>query len=613
MHERKKVFEESIASLLDSNQISAGKNTLNSAEDRFKDIISCSLDIIWEVDENWRYTYVSSRVEEVLGYTPQEVIGKRPFDFMPPEEKEKIRDIVTRDFLHKQPIRDLKNWNTTKSGKKVCLLTNAIPILDEQGRLRGYRGVDRDITEREEIEDRLKISEKHSRLIAESLPIGIFETDEDGRIIYTNTKWQEIFGIPLEESVDMTIADMFYDDGEEILSEWSQKMNSYREFLKECYIKHPSGEKIWAYVRSVALISDDEVRYLGTVEDITELKESEERYASIINDAIDSLPSGIFILDKNLKVVWVNKVIENFFGIPRDELIGFNKEKLIKNKIKHLFENPDSYERATLNAYRIGDYVENYECHVLPSGRRKERYLLHWSNPIRSGSYKGGRIEHYYDITEQKRAEEVLKKQSRELEQENEQLHKKVNKLMERVEQSKRTVDPESRKESEEGLEDSGSIFLLPVEDTDKARDLFAQKIEAGVPALAVARTSPKQLQKSLGHNVETVWLTTNKVEELFCIEPTDVVTLSVVISEFFKRAPEGVILFEGVEYLLSNVEFSRVLKLIQILADRVSMAEGAIYLVLDTETLGKRQMKQIERECQPYSDINKEQMNEKR
>ncbi len=603
----KKVVEDSVSSLLDMGHLKEDKKTPDSSEERFQDIVTCSSDVIWEVDERWRYTYVSSSVEDILGFTPEEVIGKRPFDLMPSEEKEKISNIVSRDFFNKEPIRNLKNWNITKDGKKVCLLTNAVPILDERGSLRGYRGIDKDVTEREWIEERLKVSEKHSRLVAESLPIGVFETDEDGRIVYTNTKWQEIFGIPLEASVDMTIADMFYEDGEEILYEWTQKMNNYQEFLKECYIKHPSGEKIWAYIRSVALVSDDEIRYLGTVEDITELKESEERYASIINDAIDSLPSGIFILDKNLKVVWVNKVIENFFGIPRDELIGFNKEKLIKNKIKHLFENPDSYEKVTLNAYRIGDYVENYECHIPPSGRRKERYLLHWSNPIRSGSYKGGRIEHYYDITEQKRAEEVLKKQSRELEQENEQLHKKVNKLMERVEQSKRTVDPESREESEEGLEDSGSIFLFPVEDMDTARDLFAQKIEAGVPTLAVARTSPKQLQKSLEHNVETVWLTTNKVEELFCIEPTDVVTLSVVISEFFKRAPTGVILFEGVEYLLSNVEFSRVLKLIQILADRVSMAEGAIYLVLDTDTLGKKQMKQIERECQPYSDINKE------
>ncbi|MFO7966848.1 MAG: PAS domain S-box protein [Archaeoglobaceae archaeon] len=610
MNERKRVVEESVASVLDSDRLSAGKNTLNSPEDILQDIISCSLDFIWEVDENWRYTYVSSKVKGILGFSPEEVIGKRPFDFMPSEEKEKINDIVSRDLFNKEPIKDLKNWNIAKNGNKVCLLTNAVPILDDKGNLRGYRGVDKDITEREWIEEKLKVSEKHSRLVAESLPIGVFETDERGRIVYTNTKWQEIFGIPLEESVDLTIADMFYDDGDGILSEWSEKMNNYWEFLKECYIKHPSGEKIWAYVRSVALISDDEVRYLGTVEDITELKESEERYASIINDAIDSLPSGIFILDKNLKVVWTNKVIENFFGIPRDELIGFNKEKLIKEKIKHLFENPDSYERVTLNAYRIGDYVENFECHVLPSGKRKERYLLHWSNPIRSGSYEGGRIEHYYDITEQKKAEEVLKRQSKELEQENEQLHKKVNKLMERVEQSKRTVAPESESQ-EESLGDSGSILLFPVEDMDQARDLFSQKIEAGVPTLAVARTSPKNLQKSLGHNVETVWLTTNKVDELFCIEPTDVVTLSVVISEFFKRAPTGVILFEGVEYLLSNVEFSRVLKLIQILSDRVSMAEGAIYLVFDTDTLGKKQMKQIERECQPYSGSNKESSDE--
>lgn len=598
----KKVVENSVSSLLDMGQLKEDKKTPNGSKERFQDIVSCSLDIIWEVDENWRYTYVSSRVEEILGYTPNEIIGKRPFDLMPSEEKEKIKKIVSDNFSKKESIKDLKNWNVTKSGKKVCLLTNAVPILDERGNLRGYRGIDKDITEREWIEERLKISEKHSRLIAESLPIGVFETDEDGRIFYTNTKWQEIFGIPLEQSVDMTIADMFYEEGEEILREWNEKMNSYDEFLKECYIKHPSGEKIWAYVRSVALVSDDEVRYMGTVEDITELKESEERYASIINDAIDSLPSGIFILDKNFRVVWANKIIENFFGISREELIGFNKEELIKNKIKHLFENPDSYERVTLNAYHIGDYVENFECHILPSGKRKERYLLHWSNPIRSGSYKGGRIEHYYDITEQKRAEEVLKKQSKELEQENEQLHKKMNELMERVEQSKRTVTPESEPQ-EESSEDSGSIFLFPIEDMDKARDLFARKIEMGVPTLAVTRTSPKNLQKSLGHNVETVWLTTNKVEELFCIEPTDVVTLSVVISEFFKRAPNGVILFEGVEYLLSNVEFSRVLKLIQILSDRVSMAEGVIYLILDTEALGKKQMKQIERECQPFPD----------
>ncbi|MFO7966707.1 MAG: hypothetical protein R6U44_03810 [Archaeoglobaceae archaeon] len=118
------------------------------------------------------------------------------------------------------------------------------------------------------------------------------------------------------------------------------------------------------------------------------------------------------------------------------------------------------------------------------------------------------------DVTENKRAEEILKQHSRELEEENEQLHKELNKLMERVEQSQRTS---AQQPDEEDLEDSGQIYLFLIEDTDKAREIFAQKIEKGVPTLAVARKSPKNLQKTLGHDVETVWLTTNKVEDLFC------------------------------------------------------------------------------------------------
>jgi PAS domain-containing protein len=58
--------------------------------------------------------------------------------------------------------------------------------------------------------------------------------------------------------------------------------------------------------------------------------------------------------------------------------------------------------------YEDNTYVENFECHVLPAGGREERWLEHRSQPIRSGLYAGGRIEHYYDITGRVRAEQAL-------------------------------------------------------------------------------------------------------------------------------------------------------------------------------------------------------------
>ncbi len=141
----------------------------------------------------------------------------------------------------------------------------------------------------------------------------------------------------------------------------------------------------------------------------TKLKKSEEKYSSLINDAIGSLSSGIFILDKNFKVVWINKATEEFFGIDRNELIGTDKRKAIKENIKYIFEHPDKFENTIMSTYKNNSYIKNFECHILPAGNRKERFLEHWSTPIKTGMLKGGRVEHYYDITKRKEAEQRLK------------------------------------------------------------------------------------------------------------------------------------------------------------------------------------------------------------
>jgi PAS domain S-box-containing protein len=108
--------------------------------------------------------------------------------------------------------------------------------------------------------------------------------------------------------------------------------------------------------------------------------------------------------------------LERYFGLRRDKIIGKDKRQLIRERIKDTFEDPESFAENVLATYDDNTYIENFECHVLPDGEREERWLEHWSQPIRSGLYAGGRIEHYTDITERKRAEEALLESNRRLE-----------------------------------------------------------------------------------------------------------------------------------------------------------------------------------------------------
>jgi len=121
---------------------------LKNSEKRFQDIAMSSADWIWEVDQNGIYTFASGKVKQILGYESAEILGKTPFDLMPRHEAARVRQIYSQLMADKQPLVDLVNWNLSKNGRLVCLQTNAVPILDDRNELIGYRGMDKDITDR---------------------------------------------------------------------------------------------------------------------------------------------------------------------------------------------------------------------------------------------------------------------------------------------------------------------------------------------------------------------------------------------------------------------------------------------------------------------------------
>jgi PAS domain S-box-containing protein len=133
-----------------------GEEALRRSEQRFRSLVETTSDWVWEVDENGVYTYVSPRIYDLLGYQPEEVLGKTPFDLMPPGESRRVASIFDPIMTQDAPFRDLENTNQHKDGRLVVLETSGVPFFDTDGKFRGYRGVDRDITERKRAEAALR-------------------------------------------------------------------------------------------------------------------------------------------------------------------------------------------------------------------------------------------------------------------------------------------------------------------------------------------------------------------------------------------------------------------------------------------------------------------------
>jgi PAS domain S-box-containing protein len=133
------------------------EKSLRVVRGRFRGLVESTSDWIWEVDENAVYTYVSPKVRDILGYEPEEVLGRTPFDLMPPDEAKRVADIFTPIARSQTAFKELENINLNKDGHPVVLETSGVPIIDINGNFSGYRGIDRDITDRKQTENKLRM------------------------------------------------------------------------------------------------------------------------------------------------------------------------------------------------------------------------------------------------------------------------------------------------------------------------------------------------------------------------------------------------------------------------------------------------------------------------
>jgi PAS domain S-box-containing protein len=253
---------------------------LRESEQRFRDVTLSSFDWIWEIDAEGKYTYVSDTVTEVLGYLPRDLLGRSPFDLMPEEEARRTREMFLAIGSKKARITDLENWNVHKDGHLVCLLTNGVPMLDEEGNLLGYRGVDKDITRRKRTERALRESEERYRGLVAHLPIGLYRNTPgpEGSFIMANPAIVRMFGYESEEEFfKVRVSDLYANPRDR--EAFSEKLAARgRVVAEELRLRKKDGTPIWAAVTANAVRDDSgEIEcFDGSVQDITDRKRLEE-------------------------------------------------------------------------------------------------------------------------------------------------------------------------------------------------------------------------------------------------------------------------------------------------------------------------------------------------
>jgi PAS domain S-box-containing protein len=129
------------------------------SEEHFRMLVETTSDWIWEIDTEANFRYVSPGVTHILGYKPEELIDKKNgFDLMPTEEAKKVRAEYGNFVSEAEPFDAMININVHKDGHIVFMESSGRPFFGENGKLLGYRGVDRDITERLRSEKELRKS-----------------------------------------------------------------------------------------------------------------------------------------------------------------------------------------------------------------------------------------------------------------------------------------------------------------------------------------------------------------------------------------------------------------------------------------------------------------------
>jgi PAS domain S-box-containing protein len=265
-----------IAAVRDITEREHEEESLRKSHDRFEEISGHSREMVWEVDTRGTYTYVSPVSHAIIGYTPEELTGKKHFyDLHPEAGRESFKASLLEAFERKRVFHDLQNLRQTKDGEILWISTNGMPVFDEFNNFSGYRGSDSDITEKKQSEE---IRTRFGRILESSLNEIYFFDAHSLRFVAVNHGARENIGYTMDELRTLTPLNLTTEYTRESFETLLTPLRSHEKEIQVVFTVHKRKDGSLYPVEMHLQLAGNEVFpvFVAIILDITERRQTED-------------------------------------------------------------------------------------------------------------------------------------------------------------------------------------------------------------------------------------------------------------------------------------------------------------------------------------------------
>ncbi len=388
-----------------TERVKAQRNLVES-EERYRNLVDYSPDGI-AIHVDGELTFANQALATILGaHDLSEILGRKVLDFVHPDFRQKVIERVKNLTVDGLPVPNLEEKFVRLDGTTISVEVTGMPFME--GSRRAVQLVIRDVSDRVKAERELKHSEIRYRSLFENSPLPMWVYDvESLKFLAVNDAAVDMYGYTKEEFLSMTIMEI------RSKRERERLLNVIEEHHKTSSIdggtwkhKRKDGSTVFVEVSTHALIWDRHNGRMVLVNDVTqrlkaerELKKSEERFRSIIEDGSDA----IVLVDKKAKILYAAPSLPRVTGYDVSDVIGKNVASLI---------HPGDYEyiRARFLKLTSGPReVMSSEFRLL-NKYGEWRWYEGTAKNLLSSSHVNAVVLNFRDITERKTNEEQIRR-----------------------------------------------------------------------------------------------------------------------------------------------------------------------------------------------------------